>query len=293
MSFRRRGSKPGPLTLRRFRSKSDFSLYQILQVSLLRESFIDFLRQDFKEQHVYFWLDVNSFNSLDPSTMSVDDLKQDAELICHKFLRTSSAMRIDVDLDTVGSILKAVRDRHIMLGMFDLAAEKTCVGWGGGWAGLLDVYFTTSRLTSSHLTSSPLIPSQPIPTHSVPHQTHHKRYQKLKFDYMPKFMTSEYFLKLDVSSAERPKEGVDASQIESAEDVRKRHLEYVLNTPSGQIEYHKYLISSDADSSNFLNFWGEVQDYKRKEHRYTYRRKRAGILIKRYLIVSSPTFLQL
>ena len=124
MSFRRRGSKPGPLTLRRFRSKSDFSLFQILHVSLLRESFIDFLRQDFKEQHVYFWLDVNNFNGLDPTKVTFDDIEQDAEVICHKFLQPSSAMRIEIDKDTIYAILKALKDGHIVKGMFDLAAEK-------------------------------------------------------------------------------------------------------------------------------------------------------------------------
>ena len=53
---------------------------------------------------------------------------------------------------------------------------------------------------------------------------------------MPKFMTSDYFLKLDVTSTERKDKAVDASQIESPEDVKKRHLEYVLSTPSGQVE---------------------------------------------------------
>ena len=222
LSFRRRGSKPGPLTLRRFRSKSDFSLYQILQVSLLRESFIDFLRQDFKEQHVYFWLDVNSFNSHDPLKVSSEDMQQDAELICHKFLRVSSAMRIEIDFDTTRSILKALQDGHIVQGMFDLAAEKTYV-----------VAFT-SRQSSVYRTSTPHLSPLTYPHFSLLREI--GRYQKLKFDYMPKFMTSDFFLKLDVSSAERPKDGVDASQIESADDVRKRHLEYVLNTPSGQVE---------------------------------------------------------
>ena len=48
--------------MRKFRTRSDFTLGQILGEYLVREAFIDYLRERFMEQHVFFWLDVRAFN---------------------------------------------------------------------------------------------------------------------------------------------------------------------------------------------------------------------------------------
>lgn len=61
--------------MRKFRTRSDFTLGQILGEYLVREAFIDYLRELFMEQHVYFWLDVQDFNKRANSATAEDKIR--------------------------------------------------------------------------------------------------------------------------------------------------------------------------------------------------------------------------
>ena len=111
-----------------------------------------------------------------------------------------------------------------------------------------------------------------------------KVYQTLKFDHMPGFITSEKFMQLDPEEAEGiQKDDKGNEVVEDAGKAKMRHLEFFLRRPTGQIQFQRYLLSTDKRTHNYLCFWAEVEEFKLEHHNDDYKRKRGDLIIRRYL----------
>jgi len=234
------------------RRKSDASLQSILRDPVVLNAFRRYLELELAEELILYWMEVDKLMDLVMEKVAAEDIDMRARHIFAKFLADGAKFAIEIDSATREDIARSLK-------------------------------FNAKPSNSSSRRNSIGPGSDPEDIQRAFEVSFIKVFQKLKFEYMPRFLVSEQFMGLDVfKDSFENQQAACAAGLAYAADM---DLEYMLSSPLALQILKEFFFSVEGNkfalSEEMVEVVREIDDF-REAACNNHRMKRLHLIFKRF-----------